>query len=144
VTSRVGRRRRGRGDDGSSLVTASLALLVFLAFLLFAVQLLLNLYEGSLVTDVAFDGAHDVASNRVDHDDPAAVARAQQQAEDKMRSLLGAQGRRATFDWSTSDGDQVAVRVQLDTPTFELGGLGRSLPFAHIDRTALVRVEVPR
>jgi hypothetical protein len=135
---------RGRGDGGSSLLTASLALLIFLTFLLFATQLLLNLYEGSLVTDAAFDGARVVASRSVDHADLAAVQLAQHRAEDRMRQLLGRQGEQATFDWTGSNPDQVAVRVQLDTPHFEIGGLGRSLPFDHIDRTARVRVEVLR
>jgi hypothetical protein len=137
-------RTRGRGDDGTSLLTASLALFIFLAFLLFAVQLLLNLYEGSVVTDVAFDGAREVASSRVDHGDPTAVDTARLRAEGKMRNLLGPQGQRASFDWSGSDGNQIAVRVQLDTPHFEVAGLGRDLPFNHIDRTARVRVEVLR
>jgi hypothetical protein len=132
------------GDGGTSLLTASLALTIFLVFLLFAVQLLVNLYEGSVVTDVAFDGAHQVASHRVDHDDPAAVERARLHAEDKMRALLGPQGQRATFDWSQSDDEQVALRLQLDTPHFEIAGFGRALPFNHIDRTARVRVEVLR
>jgi hypothetical protein len=136
--------QRGRGDDGTSLLTASLGLLIFPTFLLFATQLLLNLYEGSLVTDAAFDGARVVASRSVDHADPAAVQRARLRAEDRMRQLLGRQGEQATFDWSGSNGDQIAVRVELDTPHFEIGGIGRSLPFDHIDRTARVRLEVLR
>jgi hypothetical protein len=132
------------GDDGTSLLTASLALFIFLVFLLFAVQLLVNLYDGSVVTDVAFEGAHRVASNTVDHADPTAVDRARRHAEDEMRRLLGPQGSRATFDWSQSDADQVACRIQLDPPHFEIAGYGRSLPFNHIDRTARVRVEVLR
>jgi Flp pilus assembly protein TadG len=136
--------RRGRGDGGTGMLTAALALLLFLVFLLFAVQLLVNLYDSSVVTGAAYDGARVVASHTVDHSDPTQVERAEDRAEQKMRSRLGPQGQRASFDWSGSDADQIAVRVQLDTPRFSLGGFGRSIPFNHIDRTAHVRVEVLR
>ena len=132
---------RVRGDRGSSLLTASLALLLFLAFLLFAVQLLLNLYDTSVVTSTAYDGARVVASHTVDHGDPASVHRAERRAEQEMRALLGPQGVRATFDWSQSDADQVAVRVQLDPPRFGSTAFGSRIPFSHIDRTVRVRAE---
>ena len=55
----------------------SAAVVVFLVFLLFAVQILIGLYGRSVVTGAAYDGARSVAGSRVDHDDPGAVARAQ-------------------------------------------------------------------
>ncbi len=131
---------RGRGDAGHSMLTASLGLLIFLSFLLFAVQLLLNLFETSTVTVTAQEGARLVASSRVDHSDPTEMITAERHAEDKMRALLGPQGATARFDWS-STGDQVVLRVQLDTPRFTAPAFGGRLPYNHIDRTVRVRVE---
>ncbi|MGZ4709009.1 MAG: hypothetical protein ACXWBN_09760 [Acidimicrobiales bacterium] len=119
-------------------------MLVFLAFLLFAVQLLIDLYATSTATSAAFDGARLVAGSRTDHATPDSVARAQAEAERRMRDELGELGDRVTFDWTGSDGDVVAVRVQGPAPRFLLPGLGGPLGFDTIDRTARVRVEVAR
>lgn len=123
------------------MLTASVALLVFLTFLLFAVQLLLNLFEASTVTSAAYDGARIVASHDTNHSDPAQVANSRLRAEQKMRALLGPQGAEASFDWSSSDLDQIVLRVQLDTPRFTSPLFGRRIPFSRIDRTVRVRVE---
>jgi hypothetical protein len=122
------------------MLTASLALLLFLIFVLFAVQLLVNLFEASSVTSTAFDGAQLVASHHVDHTDPVSVGAARDRAERKMRSLLGPQGERATFDWGQSDPEQVVLRVELDTPRFTMPRWG-AVAMNHIDRTVRVRVE---
>jgi len=135
---------RGRADRGAGLIGTIAGVLVFLGFLLFAVQLLINLYATSTATSAAFDGARLVAGSRTDHGSPEAVARARAEAERRMRDELGQLGDRVTFDWSASDGDVVAVRIQGPVPRFLLPGLGGPLGFDHIDRTARVRVEVPR
>lgn len=132
---------RSRGDAGATMLTASLALLVFLAFLLFSVQLLLNLYETSTVTSTAYEGARMVASSDIAHETVGAELAARDRAEQKMRSLLGPQGSRADFDWSGSTPDQIVLRVQLDTPRFTSAAFGRHIPNSHIDRTVRVRVE---
>ncbi|MBI2704771.1 MAG: hypothetical protein HYX32_05715 [Actinobacteria bacterium] len=126
------------------MLTASLALLIVLIFLFFAVQLLVNLYVSSTVTSTAFEGARIVASSTVDPSDAVSVSAARTRAESKMRSLLGPQGQRATFDWSASDLEQVVLRVQLDTPRFAMPRWGSSIPMNRIDRTVRVRVETLR
>ena len=136
--------RRERGDQGAGLIGTIAGVLVFLGFLLFAVQLLINLYATSTATSAAFDGARLVAGSRTDHASPDAIARAQTEAERRMRDEVGELGDRVTFDWSGSDGDVVAVRIQGSAPRFLLPGLGGPLGFDHIDRTARVRVEAPR
>jgi Na+-transporting methylmalonyl-CoA/oxaloacetate decarboxylase gamma subunit len=122
-------------------VTSSGAVLVFLVFLLFAVQLLIGLYGRSVVTSSAYDGARSVAGARVDHDDPVAVASAQAAAVDRMRQQLGDVGTRATFDWTGSDPDTVVLRIQADNPRFSFPGLTGALTTDHIDRTVHARVE---
>ena len=119
-------------------------MLVFLVFLLLAVQLLIGLYGRSVVTSAAYDGVHAVAGSRVDHGDPEAVARAQAGAVDRMRQQLGEVGSRATFDWSGSDADTVVLRVQADNPRFSIPGMTGPLATDHIDRTVRARVERPR
>lgn len=115
--------------------------MVFLVFLLFAVQLLIGLYGRSVVTSTAYDGARAVAGARVDHDDPAAVTAAQATAVDRMRQQLGEVGSRATFDWSGTDADTVVLRVEADNPRFSIPGFTGPLLTDHIDRTVHARIE---
>ena len=68
---------------------------------------------------------------------------ARSRAESKMRSLLGAQGQKTTFDWSASDAEQVVLRVRLDTPRFALPQWG-DVAMNHVDRTVHLRVEETR
>jgi Flp pilus assembly protein TadG len=134
-------RPRSFDDRGASLVSTSVAVLVFLVFLLFAVQITVGLFGRSVVTSAAYDGARSVAGARVDHGDPGAVARAQSAAVDRMRQQLGDVGTRATFDWSGTDADTVVLRVQADNPRFSIPGLTGPLATDHIDRTVRARVE---
>jgi len=131
-------------DRGSGLIGTVAGVLVFLAFLLFAVQLLIGLYATSAATSAAFDGARIVAGRRSRPDDPAGSTRARAQAEDRMRAELGRFGSRVTFDWSASDDEMIALRVEGPTPRFLLPGLGRPLGLDRIDRTVRVRREVDR
>ena len=119
-------------------------MLVFLVFLLFSVQLLMNLYATSAATSAAFDGARMVAGHRVAHDDSAAMSRAQNAAEDRMRSELGRFGDHVTFDWSQSDEASVTVRIRAAAPRFLLPGFGGPVGLDHIDRTVRVRREDDR
>ena len=129
-SARSGAERRGR-DAGAGLVGTIAGVTVFLAFLLFAVQLLFNLYATSAVTAAAYDAARLVAGG-----DAPDVAR----AEDHARQVLGRYADRVSFDWSV-DGDVVALRVTAENPTFLLPALGGSLGFDEIDRTVRVRAE---
>lgn len=136
---------RARCDDGSGLLSAFAGISVFLLFLLFAVQLLVGLYTRSVVTDVTRAGAAAVAGARVDHEDPAAVAEAEQAAEDHMRDQLGRAGDAARFDWSGTDGEQVVLRVRVRAPRFLFGRFAATpLATDEVDRTVRVRVEALR
>jgi hypothetical protein len=134
---------RAVGDHGTGLIGTTAAITVFLAFLLFAVQMLFSLYTRSVVTDAAYDGARLVAGNRtVAADAPPVDARAR--AEDRMRQQLGGAGRDMGFDWSQSDADTVVLRVQLDAPRFLSVDVAGPLATDHIDRTVHVRIERDR
>jgi Flp pilus assembly protein TadG len=128
-------RRRAIGDRGTGLVSTVAGLLAFLAFLLFAVQLLLNLYAASTLTAAAGDAARLVAARGAARD-PAGLARAEAYA----RGLLGRFGDDATFTWEV-DADSVRLRVQADPPRVLLPVLGGALGFDHIDRTVEARIE---
>jgi hypothetical protein len=139
------RRRRHLTDDGGTgLIGTTSGVLVFLCFLLFAVQLLVGLFGRSVVTGIALSGANRVAGARVDHTDAAAVTAARVQAEGEMRQLLGRQASRTTFDWSGSTPDEVVLRVHADLPRFVLPGVQGRLGTDTVDRTIRVRVERPR
>ena len=146
---RRGRRRRVgplgaprvRGDAGTGLIASFAAVIVFLAFLLFAVQLLVGLYATTTVTSAAFDGARMVAGSRADHHDPVALAGAEAAADARIRSELGTFGRAVDIDWRGSDDQVVQVRVVGDAPRFLWPGLQDTVGAGHIDRTVRVRVE---
>lgn len=134
MTPPAGRRR---GDRGSGLVGTVAGLTAFLAFLMFSVQLLTNLYATSVVTSAVQDGARRAAQADGAHHDSGV----RRDAEDHVRGLLGAYGTDATFDWSASDPDVVRLRVRIDNPSFLLRSLPATLPFQTVDRTAEARVE---
>ncbi len=136
--------RRCAGDRGTGLIASFAAVVVFLAFLLFAVQLLVGLYATTSVTSAAFDGARLVAGDQVDHADPVDEADARMAGDARIRSELGAFGRTAEIDWSASTDQEIVVRVQGDAPRFLFPGLQHALGTGHIDRTVEVRVEAWR
>jgi hypothetical protein len=129
-----------RGERGAGLIGTVVGFTAFLAFLLFAVQLLTNLYATSVVTSAAHDGASLAARADGQHLDASVRARSEQH----VRQILGAYGDDAEFDWSDTTVDVVRLRVRIDNPSFLLRSLPADLPFQHVDRTAVVRVEVPR
>jgi len=132
------------GEQGTGLIATFAALIVFLAFLLFAVQLTIVLYASTATTSAAFDGARVVAGSRADHGDPIAMASAERAAESRMRQELGRFGDSVRFDWSASTSQSVVLRVTGDAPRFLWPGLQHQLGLGHIDRTVRVRVETWR
>lgn len=116
---------------------------MFLLFLLFAVQLITNLYATSTVSAAGYDAARFVASRQVDHRDPAAVAQAELLAEQQLRALLGGMGRQADLSWEVTGSSvrlTIHVRAPAILPSTLDGGAGRRV----IDRTFAVRIEQPR
>jgi len=141
----VAERRRpeqpgGRGERGAGLVGTFAGVLVFLVFLLFAVQLLFNLYATSAVTAASLDAARIVASQRVDHGSGASVAQAQSEAETRARAVLGRYGDHVSFTWAVDD-ERVRLRVQVRNPRVFFAGFDQAIGFDTIERTLEVRVE---
>lgn len=129
------------GDErGAGLIGLIGGVTVFLGLLLFAVQLLVNLYATEALTTAAYDAARAVASGDVDHEDPSAVVAAEARAEATAARVLGAYGDSVLFDW-TVDAASVRLRVQATNPRFVLPVLGGALGFDTVDRTVTVRVE---
>lgn len=130
-----------RRDAGQSLIGAAAGIAVFLAFLMFAVHLAVNLYAGSTVTAHAYDAATHVAGADIDHADPGAVAAAMASAEGDLRTALGGYAARIRrLDWSGTTADVVQLRIVVDNPSFLIFtdlGLGVET----IDKTVRVRVE---
>lgn len=137
----MSRTTRCRDDRGAGLIGLIGSVVVFLALMLFAVQILVNLYATSVATGAAYEGARQVAGARIDHSDPGAVDEARSRAEDHVRNLLGRAGDEAIVDWSRSTDDEVALRIQIQPPRFGWPGIGARTGFGRIDRTVRVRVE---
>lgn len=107
---------------------------VFLVMLLFAVQVLFNLYAASVVTAVSYDAARRVAGS---DGGTAHIADAEAQA----RQSLGRYADRVTFDWSATSPEEVVLHVQSDNPSVLLPVLRGPAALDKLDRTIRVRVE---
>lgn len=127
-------------DRGTGQIGTIAAFTAFLLFLFLAIHVLIGLYATSAVTAAAYDGARQVASADVEHDDPGALAAAREDAEAHVRSLLGRAGATARFDWTSSSATVVALHVRVPWPRL-LPAIGGPLGDARVDRTVRVRVE---
>lgn len=131
--------RRAAADHGAGLLSTVAGVVVFLAFLLFAVQLLFGLYATSTVNAVANDAATRAASADAP---PLALIEAE------ARAGLGAVGRSARFRWSQDDADgdgaldTVVLEVVARPPRFMPAALGGVVGAEDIRRTVRVRQEV--
>jgi hypothetical protein len=137
---RITRVRRHGEDRGTSLVTLSAALLVFLLLLAFAVQLTINLYTRSQVTAAGFDAARRVAGYQYDGRRHGAAI----DAEARLRSMLGSLGDDVRVEWDLSDPDTVRLRLLLEPPTLAPSFVRDAAGLDQIDRTITVRTERPR
>jgi hypothetical protein len=135
------RSARPNDDEGAGLIGSIAGVTVFLAFLMFATQLLMNLHTTSMVTSAAHEAARSVAGSG--HGAPGS-ATAQAAGEQRARLLLGQFGQRVEFDWSATTADEVVLRVRADTLRFTLPGLPAALGFDEVDRTVRARVETVR
>ncbi len=126
-------------ESGSGMVGSVVGVTAFLALLLFAVQLALNLYATSTLTAVAFDAARIVAGA-----DGGPMAEAD--AEAHVRSLLGADPVAMAWEYRDTDAqpgaDVVALTVEVEHPTRLLAAM--PIPFQHVIRTVTVRMETFR
>jgi hypothetical protein len=129
------RARRDRTEDGTGLIGSTAGILVFVVFMLLAVQVLFDLYARSAVTSASFDAARVVAGA-----DAGATPAAEADAEDAARRVLGHYGARARFRW-TVDSDTVALTVHLRNPSLLPAVFSRPLSLDTIDRTVRVHRE---
>ncbi len=133
--------KRCRGDGGSGLIGMIGGVIVFLALMLFSVQLLVRLYATSVVTSAAYEGARQVAGARVDHSDPSSMDDARSSAEERVRDMLGRAGDTAILDWTQSTNEVVALRIQVQPPRLGWPGLTAPDGLSRIDRTVRIRAE---
>ena len=125
-------------DRGTGVIATAAGVLVFLMFLLFAVQLLFALYASSTVTAVTNDAAQRAAVRGA----PSLAA-----IEADARASLGQVGDDALFSWDTADSDgdgdadTVVLRVLATPPRFVPRSIGDGVGLGPIDRTARARIE---
>lgn len=126
-------------ERGAGLISTAAGVVVFLMFLVFAVQLLYGLYASSTVTAVVHDAAQRAAA-------PGAPPVGTIEAD--ARASLGRVGEEASFEWAQEDtdgdglADTVVLRVVADPPRFVPRSLGDGVGLGPIDRTVRVRLEV--
>ena len=129
---------RANAEAGAGLLSTAAGVVVFLVFLLFAVQLLFALYASSTVTAVANDAASRAASADAP---PLAVI------ERNARDSLGEVGKTASFEWDLEDADgdgeldTVVLEVVTQPPRFIPRSIGGSIGLDEVRRTVRVRTE---
>lgn len=125
-------------ERGAGVISTAAGLLVFLMFLLFAVQLLFALYASSTVTAVANDAV--LRAAEAGAPDLALI-------EEQARRNLGRVGESATFHWETADTDAdgvpdtVVLAVSADPPRFVPASVGDGVGLGSIVRTVRARIE---
>lgn len=136
---RPDRRARTGDDRGSGVLSTTFGIAVFLGFLLFSVQLLLNLYATSTVTAITYDAARAAAR----HGRPPTASEVAT-AEANARAQLGPAASSARFEWDLSDPEHLALRVTLATPRLLPLGLDRAVGLDVVERSVEVRIEQPQ
>lgn len=121
-------------ERGGGPVSIWIGFSVFLVMLLFAVQVLFNLYAASVVTAISYDAARRVAGG-----DGGAGHLAEAEAD--ARAALGRYQGRVSFDWTASGPDEVVLRVNAQNPSVVLPLLRGAAAFDTFERTIRVRVE---
>jgi hypothetical protein len=123
-------------ERGTGLIGSIAGVTVFLALLTVAVQVLVDLYQTSVVTAVGYDAARSVATRP---EQPLSTATA------RVRGRLGGIGDDAVIAWEIDEDDGV-VRLHLVVPTrrFLLPAVAGPLGIDEVDRTITVRIEEPQ
>ena len=121
-------------ERGGGPISIWIGFSVFLVMLLFAVQVIFNLYAASVVTAVSSDAARRVAGS---DGGPSSIAAAEAQA----RQSLGRYGDRVAFIWDVSGDEEVVLRVQSENPTFLPAAMAGPVGLDRLDRTIRIRVE---
>jgi hypothetical protein len=123
-------------ERGTGLIGSVAGVTVFLALLTVAVQVLVDLYQTSVVTAVGYDAARSVATRP---EQPLSTATA------RVRDRLGGIGDDAEIAWEIDEDDGV-VRLHLVVPTrrFLLPAVAGPLGIDEVDRTITVRIEEPQ
>lgn len=120
------------------MLSTTAGVVVFLIFLLFAVQLLFGLYASSAVNAVANDAAVLAAT---------ADAPSLDVIEAQARASLGSVGAAATFTWRADDADRdgdpdtIVLEVVTRPPRFIPPSIGGAIGLDEIRRTVRVRLE---
>lgn len=130
--------RRLQDDAAAGWLSTAAGVVVFLVFLLFAVQLLFGLYASSTVTAVVNDAAHRAAERGAP---PWPLIEAD------ARRTLGEIGDEAEFVWETDDSDgdgavdTVVLAVVAVPPRFIPRSIGGAIGLDAIRRSVRVRME---
>lgn len=128
-------------ERGAGLISSAAGVVVFLMFLLFAVQLLFGLYASSTVTAVAHDAAQRAATTA-----PPPLS----EIEADARTSLGEVGDEAEFAWSREDSDgdgeddTIVLAIVALPPRFVPRSIGDAVGFGEVHRTVRVRMEAFR
>jgi hypothetical protein len=123
-------------ERGTGLFGSVAGVTVFLALLTVAVQILVDLYQTSVVTAAGYDAARSVAADPTQPPSDAELAAATAQVEE----LLGGAARGATIEWDVR-GDVVRLHLVVPTRRFLLPVVAGPLGLDEVDRTITVRVE---
>jgi hypothetical protein len=142
---------RRRGDGGVGMVSSVAGFLVFVLFLMLAVQVLYGLYATSTVRATLLDAASRAASSAV----PAGAGRGGGGVElrrvaEEAEASLGEMGERTTIVLRVEDddgdglGDVVVGDAVAVPPRFVPPSIGGMVGFEQVRASVRVRIERPR
>lgn len=133
----------GRAEVGAGVIGTVVGVFVFLALLLFAVQVLVGLHATTVVTAVAYDAAKTVAGADAASASGGGRGAARARATADARRRLGRVGDDASFTWSAT-GDAVVLTVRAPRPRVLPAALVGGVAPPDVVRTVRVRVEAIR
>jgi hypothetical protein len=136
------RRRNWRSERATGVLSASIGLTFFLAFLLLSTQIAANLFATSALRSDVAHATHAAVSDRVRRNGSVAV-----EAEMERQSawlVQRYQRGHPQISWQHDDPDWLTLTVTVDSPSQLAGVAGDVLAMKTITATSRVRLEEPR
>lgn len=134
------REREALSERGTGIIASVFGVVIFLVFMLLAVQVAFVLYARSSIQAAAYDAARVVSGSDAATNGLAAAETA---ADSRLQASLGGYAARSTVIWDVTK-NQVGLTVSLRTPSLLPAALMAPLGMDSITKTVMLRREYVR